>query len=642
MVGKYKLIGICVSKIQEEYRLHCIEALNRYACEKGYRLLIFNVCSDLYFWENSGEPGEAAIFQLIQYDMLDAMVLFSETLKNEQLCKNIVENCHKYHILALSVDYPLEGCINFSFDYANTFEAMCRHVVEDHHVKRVFMMAGGKGNRFSEERGDAFRSVLAENQIPFSDEIVAYGDFWGKPTLEAMQDWFEVKKLPIPEAIICANDTMAVVVSQYLQDHGYRVPDDCIVTGFDGIMQAGYHIPHMTTCTQDYDEMGRLMVEVIEKSRNGIPCEKNYTVAFRIIRSQSCGCTRDMDVSKINKATQLVLDRLLLTKGREETTCQLQTAVTNMNSLEELPNILSAKFVFHTMVFAVNESMFQPPEFGAKHDAAHPFSENVNILYHRIFWTPNESSTIPYRQIAPKLEELLRREIPVVCCSLHFMDLIMGYCVFQMEIDSEEYEKMQSFMNAINSSLGIYRSQLHVKSVNTQLKNVNQQLEKLYIHDHLTGLLNRRGFYQYFLSMISDNRGKSMHAVLISADLDGLKYINDTFGHLEGDNAITVVGHALAASAVQGEVCSRFGGDEFVVAGIVPRGEQSEYFENFSFRFHEFLRNYNEVSHKSYQVESSIGFCMEPLTENLDLDQLIKIADDQMYRDKIARKKNRT
>lgn len=111
---------------------------------------------------------------------------------------------------------------------------------------------------------------------------------------------------------------------------------------------------------------------------------------------------------------------------------------------------------------------------------------------------------------------------------------------------------MQSFMNAIDSSLGIYHSQLYVKSMNMQLKSANSELEKLYIHDHLTGLLNRRGFYRQFRQQMEENMGKNLQVVLISADLDELKKINDTYGHIEGDNAIATVGRALVASAIQG------------------------------------------------------------------------------------------
>lgn len=639
MVGEYKIIGVCLSKIQEEDRFHCIKALNKYACQQGYRMVIFNSCSDLYVWDNITKIGESAIFQLINYSILDAMVIFGETLKDHALIQEIVSNCQSFQIPVLSIDLQLENCINFSFDYSNTFEKLCRHVIEEHHVKKVYMMAGPRDNRFSEERIAAFRTVLEENEIPFCDDYIGYGNFWDGPTRDTLIEWFDMRQFEVPEAIICANDSMAIVVSTFLQDRGYRVPEDCIVTGFDGIMQAEYHIPHLTTCTQNYDEMGRKLVETIENFRNGRPYENNYVVDFHLIKSQSCGCEK-AESTNANEAMQEVLERLRLSKERQNFMFEVQSAVTSMSSLSELPSIIIDKFVFHTIVFAVNDDIFRAPEFGENHRGKSAFGENVNVLYQRNFWVPGEPCIIHHKLLAPKLDELLRRKDPIVCCSVHFMDLILGYCLFQPEIDYDEYEKMHSFMSAIDSSLGIFHGQMHIKSINMQLKSANSELEKLYVHDHMTGLYNRRGFYRQIRQQLDDSKGRDLSVVLISADLDGLKHINDTFGHTEGDNAITTVGHALITSAIQGEVCSRFGGDEFTVAGIISDIDDS-YYDSFKQRFRSYLQRYNAISKKPYQVESSIGFCSEPLSDSIDLDQMIRIADDRMYQDKVARKKKR-
>ncbi len=639
MIEDYKLIGVCISRIQEEYRINCIRALNHYARKSGYRLLVFNTSTDLYYKDNANDIGEASVFQLIPYDKLDAMVFFAETLKNEFVTDAILRRCKEHGIPVMSIDSHLEGCINFSFDYSNTFELLCRHVINDHHVKRVFMVAGLKDNRFSEERVEAFRQVLKENNLSLEENQVGYGDFWEKPTRETMENWFDLQKLKVPDAIICANDSMAIVVSNFLQKRGFRIPEDCIVTGFDGIMQAGYHIPHLTTCTQDYDEMGRVLVQTIEDIRNGCSPKGNHVVDFHIIHSQSCGC-EETDARNVNDAMQDILDRLRLSQERQEQTCQLQSSVTSMSSLSELPSILTNIFIFHTIVFAINDDIFRAPDFGQNHRGDNAFGESVNILYHRNFWNPGEPCIIRCTELAPRLLEMLKRENPIVFCPIHFMDLILGYCAFQPDIDSDEYEKINSFMNAINSSLGIYHSQMHTKSINLQLKSANNELERLYVHDHMTGLLNRRGFYRQIRQQMDDSTGKDLSIILISADLDGLKYINDTFGHIEGDNAITTVGHALMTSAIQGEVCSRFGGDEFTVAGIISDADQT-YFDGFLKRFYTYLEQYNSVSRKPYQVESSIGFCIMPLSKEIDLDQMIKIADDRMYENKVQRKKAR-
>lgn len=639
MTNTPRIIGVCLSMLPEEYRLQCVRALNKYAVQQGYRLFIFHSKTDFYLPLTPTDDGEMSIFQLIQYHMLDAMIVLPDTIKRDSVLQSIIDSCRSHNVPVISIDKFLEGCVNFRFDYSNSFETLCQHVVQKHHAKRLFMMAGVRDNTFSDERIHAFEKVMAENNITPDNYRIGYGDFWEKPTRETLEQWFIEEQCVIPDAIICANDTMAIVCSQFLQNHGYRIPEDCIVTGFDGISEANYHVPHITTCTQDYDTMGKEVIAAAIRLHQGLPVEPTRIIDFHILYSQSCGCEKPAPLN-INNAMQDIADQLKRANERQELTCQVQSAVTSMTSLAELPEIIQDKFIFESMVFALNDDIFRAPDFGERHRNGEPFSEQVNVMYHRYFWAPQDACITPLEQLIPDLSTMLRREDPVIFCPLHFLDLVMGYCAFQTDISHDSYEKINSFMNAMNSSLGIFHSQVHTKSINMQLKSANSELEKLYVHDHMTGLLNRRGFYRQFHQQLKESSGKNMSIVIISADLDGLKHINDTFGHTEGDNAITTVGKALVSSAIQGEVCSRFGGDEFTVAGVIADSD-SCYFDSFRFRFREYLHRYNSISHKPYQVESSIGFCIQPMDKNVDLDQMIKVADDRMYEDKIQRRKAR-
>lgn len=639
MTNTPRIIGVCLSMLPEEYRLQCVRALNKYAVQQGYRLFIFHSKTDFYLPLTPTDDGEMSIFQLIQYHMLDAMIVLPDTIKRDSVLQSIIDSCRSHNVPVISIDKFLEGCVNFRFDYSNSFETLCQHVVQKHHAKRLFMMAGVRDNTFSDERIHAFEKVMAENNITPDNYRIGYGDFWEKPTRETLEQWFIEEQCPIPDAIICANDTMAIVCSQFLQNHGYRIPEDCIVTGFDGISEANYHVPHITTCTQDYDTMGKEVIAAAIRLHQGLSVEPTRIIDFHILYSQSCGCEKPAPLN-INNAMQDIADQLKRANERQELTCQVQSAVTSMTSLAELPEIIQDKFIFESMVFALNDDIFRAPDFGERHRNGKPFSEQVNVMYHRYFWAPQDACITPLEQLIPDLSTMLRREDPVIFCPLHFLDLVMGYCAFQTDISHDSYEKINSFMNAMNSSLGIFHSQVHTKSINMQLKSANSELEKLYVHDHMTGLLNRRGFYRQFHQQLKESSGKNMSIVIISADLDGLKHINDTFGHTEGDNAITTVGKALVSSAIQGEVCSRFGGDEFTVAGVIADSD-SCYFDSFRFRFREYLHRYNSISHKPYQVESSIGFCIQPMDKNVDLDQMIKVADDRMYEDKIQRRKAR-
>ena len=95
------------------------------------------------------------------------------------------------------------------------------------------------------------------------------------------------------------------------------------------------------------------------------------------------------------------------------------------------------------------------------------------------------------------------------------------------------------------------------------------------------------------------------------------------------------------SSSVKGEVCARFGGDEFCVAVVIPASGSECYFSDFKERFLDYLYDYNRKSDKPYIIKASIGCCIEKADSSYDLEDMIKRADERMYADKISHKRKR-
>jgi len=632
-----KLIGVCLSTIQDEDRFHFIKSLNKYAVSSGYRLLIFNACTDLYEDDNSNYKGEGAVYKLIPYNKLSALVIMSNFIYDKKVVASIIDTAKSNGVPVISIDKEIEGCINLSFSYADTFERICRHVIETHGARRLYMIAGIEGNEFSDERVEAFRRALEANGIEFDEDNVGYGCFWEGPTTDLLNRWFVTEHRSVPEAIICANDTMAVLASNYIQRLGFRVPEDCIITGFDGTLQAEYHLPHLTTCRQNYDEMGRRLIDTVIRIGRGEECSGG-TVDFHVMLSQSCGCMK-MDKHNVNDAMRAVHERFKQSAFRQLMMCDIQSSVSKATELKMLPEMLMNKFQFSTCVFALNTDVVEPPDFGGHHNSDSPFTDVIDVLSQRYHWVEQPPCKVELSELLPDYPTITRRPEPIIICCLHFLGMVLGYCAFQPRIDFDEYEKMHTLMNALNSSIGTFHSRMHIQYINAQLIAVNEKLRVSSLHDFMTGLLNRRGFYEETEKLlVSDKASNAMQIALVFADLDGLKHINDTFGHNEGDNAIITLGHALLSSAVRGELCARFGGDEFCIAVLTSESSAEKYCEGFKRSVTDYLQNYNYSSGKPYKVEASIGFYLNPLTPDLDLEELVATADKQMYEEKTARK----
>lgn len=261
--AKYKIIGICTSCVQSDYVREIVSSISRKGVKEGYKVLLFNTFCDLYH-NSSYNHGEASIFDLINYDILDVLIIMPEAIKRDSISNEISKRAHEHGVPVICVDSTMDNCCSVTFNYSDVFEKIVRHVIEFHGCRRVNFIAGVKGNAFSEERIEAYKKVLAENGIEFEPERLGYGDFWDMPTKGVLQKFLE-SDLEFPQAIICANDAMAITACSILRERGIKVPEDVIVTGFDGIELEQYNSPRLTTAAVDNDVLGEKIINAIEE-----------------------------------------------------------------------------------------------------------------------------------------------------------------------------------------------------------------------------------------------------------------------------------------------------------------------------------------------------------------------------------------
>lgn len=125
----------------------------------------------------------------------------------------------------------------------------------------------------------------------------------------------------------------------------------------------------------------------------------------------------------------------------------------------------------------------------------------------------------------------------------------------------------------------------------------------------------------------------------MTIDMDGLKYINDTYGHMQGDIAICALADAMKYASCGNEICARVGGDEF---DVFAKGYTKEDAERFIKKMYEYLSIYNNKSEAEYAIDASYGIVT--VSENIDnqpLEYYMKLGDVRMYKNKASKKHNR-
>lgn len=174
----------------------------------------------------------------------------------------------------------------------------------------------------------------------------------------------------------------------------------------------------------------------------------------------------------------------------------------------------------------------------------------------------------------------------------------------------------------------------------TELFEAKEKLRNLSLTDELTGLYNRRGFLTLAEQQLRLERhsGTARGLALIFADMDGLKRINDTFGHEAGSEALKTLSTLLKSVIRDADIAARWGGDEFVILSI---GSDDQCTEMMIERIRERLNEYNLYSGKPYRVECSLGFARVNLSDNRSFEDIIAEADARMYEEKRQRKLGR-
>jgi diguanylate cyclase (GGDEF)-like protein/PAS domain S-box-containing protein len=169
----------------------------------------------------------------------------------------------------------------------------------------------------------------------------------------------------------------------------------------------------------------------------------------------------------------------------------------------------------------------------------------------------------------------------------------------------------------------------------TERKRAEAAIQTLSLADELTGLYNRRGFLAFSRQHLNSLHRTNKGVIVVYADLDGLKTINDTFGHKEGDRALVKTAELLKETFRTSDVLGRLGGDEFTaLAAVEPDGGV----EKLLARLHQRFANYNALKLVPYELSISIGVAHRESHCPQSMEDLMALADLAMYENKRSKR----
>ena len=620
---KKKLIALCTSRIYDPQIHGYIERLNERLHKEDYSLLIFAINSDIY-WDEDRPAAEKFVFDIIPYDSIEAVVIMDEKIKSHNVTNKIIESARKANVPAIVCDGHYSNASNIQFEYDKGFELICRHIIEEHNIKRPHMMAGQPDNEFSNRRIEVFKKVLQDNNISFADSMISYGYFWSDPCREATEKL--LKRDNLPEAIICANDAMAITVSEMMQEAGYKVPEDIIISGFDGYEAIYFASPMISSTSCDIMLLANATADLILKQPRFNELENIY-ITPKLIPNESCGCHEY--ASHPDTLRDWFRESFSRHNDDNRVLQMMSSYMSTSQNIGEMLTHLDCYKTEHSLCVvdrnALNGENYFGEEANSKKDFVLIYDADYSEKYKEDTFElpdgdPYSTETILTPSIRDRILELTKSEYPLIFNSLNIMNKSFGFVCYHFPNSYiNNYSNTMQITSSISNGIGGY---INMEYQRTLLK----QMDEMYRHDPLTGLLNRMGFLNEFKRICQKGTYGNSEITIIMSDLDGLKYINDHFGHAEGDNAIEKVAKALFSAVPENSLSTRFGGDE-VFSVIFGECNPKEIITNID----TFLKNYNEMSGRPYKVETSCGYITTTLNEDFDITQAVKDADVKMY-----------
>lgn len=612
-----KRIAAMMAGVDREYQHALTRGMARAARAADADLFVFN-CQGQPDGFVRDDRGERAIFDLPDLSMFDGAVVLLATIPTK-ICRDQIRAMldTRPDMPLVTIDVKHAQSVQLEFDDVVSVNELMEHLLDVHGVRRFALVTGPVESRVARARTEACLRMLSSRGIELPEDAI-YDGRWVRVEGQKAAEQFLKRLDPMPEAIVCGNDDMAFGVIEALQVAGLRVPQDVIVTGFDARQEAVGR--GLTTVRRPVRKAGELAVNTLLRwMQEGRPEYNEINMATQVIYGDSCGCKPEYARSRA--CVQLLSDERRLSEKCLRQMTDFVTALANVSTLREVNDEMTA---FTRLWGAREMHVCVNPEFMQGDQQRFPgnYPDEMLLLSGWSMGTERPQKRFSTKQLLPRIHE--EREVPLalVFSPLSYMGSNLGYMAYDVEhvVDA-----------VLPSLLLLMASSLTSLSLRAAVQSYANVMERMSVHDALTGLHNRRSMQQLIPPLFEQAKEEGKPFAVICCDMDDLKSINDRFGHLSGDQAIRRLGKAISVLEKEGLTCVHISGDEFLALGIPAKGRTTE-------ELLELLRQSVETMNRDdawlCDISVSMGAYIGIPREGERVMDFLLVADNSMYEEK--------
>lgn len=632
-----KKVAVFICAISMENQQKTIQGILKEAKKRGIVCYVFT-CHINFRSKKESQEGSYNIMRLPDLSRFDGAIIMKNTIQYSKIADELERRIKKSKVPCVSIDQKIDGMGNVMVENYNAQFHVVKYLIKECNAKNINFVSGYAGNYDGEERKKAYIDALNAYGISFVPERIYNGNYSINSGIEAVEHWLS-KDGELPDAIVCANDQMAIGVITKLKELGYRVPEDVLVTGFDGESICDAFEPRIATVDKHQDVCGGYAIDLLSEQWNGKE-PRTVMVEASFEPSESCGF-RDNDGKHIENIRNKYVSDSIILRQVGDSVRNMAADLANVESLDEFYESLKAYIHIDDMkacylCMCDIKQVFYRENVEKKN---HYDFDNINSRYTKkstipVAYSKKGFTSFPeFRSGNILPEEAVHSDDAdfYVISPVNYHNYCFGYFV-----TADNYFALESdFYHSWIANIAIALENIRKLFI---MKGLMNRLNEMWVFDTMTGLYNRAGFYNFAEDILADMKENNKNSFMLFIDLDGLKGINDKLGHEMGDSYICSMGEILKKEKSVNDLVMRYGGDEFVIFGTADDEKEVEQLIN---RIETDMKDYS-FGNDTYPLEASIGMSFCKALEIDDIKKFIHDADEKMYELKKEKKKRRS
>ena len=597
--------------------------------DKEADLFLF-LCYPLPVDTEAARQGHLNIFRLPDLHAFDGVVVFTSSISYPDTLDEIFARCADLRVPIIVQGMRHEKFYTLTSDNYHAARSMCEHLLDRHDVNDMIFFAGSKNSYDSQVRLQAIRDVLSDRGVGGILRDVFYTE-WENARVEKYLREHCADGWQKPDAILCANDGLAMQACTSLSDHGYTVPDDIIVTGFDHIDESQIFYPAISSVDQLFENTGRICASLWHDVCSGRKREKDVLTPCEFIPGESCGCFDSCDHDDIRReAGRAAFYTRTQNNYFSRKLNAIDATILGSNSYEDFRDHLRNMYLndhdyegdsFHILLENEFGQSLYNPEIRMKTVG---YSDRMDVIYSTEDGVMYEKDSFSSADLVPGYTGTGPGHL-YVFLPIHSGNDTYGYIVFRDHVDKVYNHVLQTYQDRFSMAVEKFRRAL-------RLNLLNEQLLELMKRDPLTNVNNRTAFEAKERELQAEiDIDRNTEFAVIMFDVNNLKTVNDTLGHDAGDMYIIRCCH-LICKIYRHSPVYRIGGDEFLA---VLTGD--DYRKRGTLTAH-IKKQMSTVAHQnptdaSY-VSIACGLAEYDPSNDRSVDEVTKRADAEMYRHK--------